>query len=86
MHSAIGYGRVMMRQGEVSVSEPLQSLLPPARLLAWNRGRYAPSPGCRALDALHVASALALGAGDFCTYDRDQAKLARATGLHVQGV
>lgn len=48
--------------------------------------RYAPSLGCRALDALHVASALALAADDFYTFDRDQAQLARATGLRVRGV
>jgi predicted nucleic acid-binding protein len=47
--------------------------------------RYAPSMGCRALDALHVASALALAADDFYTFDRDQAKLARAAGLRVLG-
>ena len=48
--------------------------------------RYAPSLGCRALDALHVASALALAADDFYTFDRDQAQLARAAGLRVLGV
>jgi predicted nucleic acid-binding protein len=47
--------------------------------------RYAPSLGCRALDAIHVASALILDADDFYTFDRDQAKLARAAGLHVLG-
>ena len=48
--------------------------------------RYAPSQSCRALDALHVASAMALNADDFYTFDRDQAKLARAAALHVLGV
>ena len=48
--------------------------------------RYAPSMGCRALDVLHVASALALAGDDFYTFDRDQAKLARAAGLHVLGI
>jgi len=47
--------------------------------------RHAPALGCRALDALHVASALILGADDFYTFDRDQAKLARAVGLRVLG-
>jgi predicted nucleic acid-binding protein len=47
--------------------------------------RHAPALGCRALDALHVASALALAADDFYTFDRDQAKLARAVGLRVLG-
>jgi predicted nucleic acid-binding protein len=41
--------------------------------------------GCRAVDALHVASALTLAADDFYTFDRDQAKLARAVGLRVLG-
>jgi hypothetical protein len=41
---------------------------------------------CRALDALHVASALALAADDSYTFNRDQAQLARAAGLRVQGV
>jgi predicted nucleic acid-binding protein len=47
--------------------------------------RHAPALGCRALDALHVASALVLAADDFYTFDRDQAKLARAAGLRVLG-
>ena len=47
--------------------------------------RHAPTLACRALDALHVASALALAADDFYTFDRDQAKLARAAGLPVVG-
>ena len=48
--------------------------------------RYAPSLASRALDALHVASALALAADDFYTFDGDQAQLARAAGLRVLGV
>jgi predicted nucleic acid-binding protein len=55
-----------------------------ARALELSR-RHAPALGCRALDALHVASALALAAEDFYTFDRDQAKLARAVGLRVLG-
>jgi predicted nucleic acid-binding protein len=47
--------------------------------------RHAPAMGCRAMDALHVASALILAADDFYTFDRDQAKLARAAGLRVLG-
>ena len=47
--------------------------------------RHAPTLGCRALDALHVASALTLAADDFYTFERDQAKLARAVGLRVLG-
>jgi len=57
---------------------------------AWQRARelsrrYAPVLGSRALDTIHVASALVLGAEDFYTFDRDQAKLARAAGLPVVG-
>jgi predicted nucleic acid-binding protein len=47
--------------------------------------RHAPALRCRALDALHVASALTLAAEDFYTFDHDQAKLARAVGLRVLG-
>jgi len=47
--------------------------------------RHAPALRCRALDALHVASALTLAADDFYTFDRDQAKLAGAVGLRVLG-
>ena len=57
---------------------------------AWARARelsrrHGPRLGCRALDALHVASALALAVDDFYTFDRDQAKLARVAGLRVLG-
>jgi len=41
--------------------------------------------GTRALDVLHVASALVLGAEDFYTFDQSQAKLADAEGLVVRG-
>ncbi|MGD0499359.1 MAG: type II toxin-antitoxin system VapC family toxin [Bryobacteraceae bacterium] len=37
--------------------------------------------GARALDILHVAAALELGAERFYTFDRRQARLARAEGL-----
>jgi len=39
--------------------------------------------GTRSLDVLHVASALALRAGSFCTFDKNQARLAGALGLRV---
>jgi predicted nucleic acid-binding protein len=57
----------------------------------WTRARelsrrHAPVLGCRAMDTIHVASALALSADDFYTFDRDQAKLARAVGLRVLGI
>ncbi len=48
-------------------------------------GRHGPALGARAMDALHVASGLLLAAEDFYTFDPDQAKLARATGLPVLG-
>jgi predicted nucleic acid-binding protein len=56
----------------------------------WQRARelsrrHAPTLGSRALDVIHVASALVLGAEDFYTFDQDQAKLARAAGLRVMG-
>ncbi len=56
----------------------------------WQRARelsrrHGPALGARAMDALHVASALLLAAEDFYTFDRDQARLARAAGLSVLG-
>lgn len=39
--------------------------------------------GTRSLDILHVASALAFKASAFLTFDRNQAKLARAAGLEL---
>jgi predicted nucleic acid-binding protein len=39
--------------------------------------------GTRALDVLHVASALALRASSFCTFDKNQANLASVLGLRV---
>ena len=47
--------------------------------------RQTPHFGTRALDVIHVASALVLGANDFYTFDLAQAKLARAEGLNVLG-
>jgi hypothetical protein len=39
--------------------------------------------GTRSLDVLHVASALALHAGSFCTFDKNRARLAAAVGLQL---
>lgn len=39
--------------------------------------------GTRTLDLLHVASAVFLRTDVFCTFDRNQAKLASAEGLRV---
>jgi len=38
---------------------------------------------CRSLDTLHVALAAVLGAGEFCTFDVRQARMAAAAGLKV---
>jgi len=39
--------------------------------------------GHRALDLLHVAAALVMGAGEFLTFDKNQKRLAEAEGLIV---
>jgi predicted nucleic acid-binding protein len=39
--------------------------------------------GTRSLDVLHVASALALRADSFCTFDKNQARLAGSASLRV---
>lgn len=39
--------------------------------------------GTRSLDVLHVAAALVLGTSDFLTFDKRQARLAKAAGLRV---
>jgi predicted nucleic acid-binding protein len=44
---------------------------------------HTPLLGTSALDVLHVASALSLRADSFCTFDKNQAKLAAAVGLRV---
>jgi len=43
--------------------------------------KHTPSLACRALDILHVASALILGAKRFASFDRRQRKLAQAVDL-----
>ncbi len=45
--------------------------------------RYTPALGTRTLDILQVASALALKADTFYTFDRKQAKLASSLGLRI---
>jgi predicted nucleic acid-binding protein len=42
---------------------------------------HTPRIGAKGLDVLHVASALVFGADVFYTFDRRQAKLAKAVGL-----
>jgi predicted nucleic acid-binding protein len=54
----------------------------------WSRCRvlsdaHAAATGCRTPDALHVACALLLGAGELVTGDARQAALARKAGLRV---
>ena len=44
---------------------------------------HTPTLGCRALDVLHVATALQLGVRDFVTFDHRQGRLARAAGLKL---
>ena len=44
---------------------------------------YVPRLGIRTLDTLHVASALALGAREFWTFDERQQRLAKAVGLVI---
>ncbi len=38
---------------------------------------------CRSLDLLHVASALEMGAAEFCSFDQRQSNVAAAAGLVV---
>lgn len=45
---------------------------------------YTIQQGHRGMDLLHVASALTLDASDFLTFDRNQARLAKAAGLVVK--
>lgn len=45
--------------------------------------KFTATLGCRALDILHVAAALALGAKVFASFDHRQRKLAAAAGLKV---
>ena len=46
--------------------------------------RYTRRIGARALDILHVAIALELGAETFFTFDRRQHRLARGAGLRIR--
>lgn len=45
--------------------------------------QYTLQKGYRALDILHVATALALGAKEFLTFDQTQSQLAKAEGLRT---
>jgi predicted nucleic acid-binding protein len=46
--------------------------------------QYLEKTGVRSGDLLHVASAVALNAEEFCTFDRRQADLAKRVGLKVK--
>ena len=46
--------------------------------------QHTPTIGSRSLDILHVATALASGATEFCTFDDRQRRLAQLAGLRVQ--
>lgn len=62
------------------------SPLPPGVLLnaVTLARRYTARYGTRSIDILHVATARALGAEAFLTFDRRQLRLARAAGLRVR--
>lgn len=46
--------------------------------------QHTPTIGSRSLDILHVATALASGATEFCTFDDRQRRLAELSGRRVQ--
>jgi predicted nucleic acid-binding protein len=48
--------------------------------------QYTRTLGMRGMDVIHVAIALELRATDFFTFDKDQARLAKRTGLTVRPV
>ena len=47
---------------------------------------HAGTTGCRTLDALHVACAKQLGAGEFLSTDVRQVKLAKKSGMRVPSI
>jgi predicted nucleic acid-binding protein len=69
-----------LRAGVLQAADPLPNLFELVLTLA---RRHTSKLGTRTLDVVHVASALILGPEVFYTFDRRQAKLARAEGLHV---
>jgi predicted nucleic acid-binding protein len=46
--------------------------------------KLTPALGCRTLDILHVAAALALGVREFASFDGRQRQLAKKAGLRVK--
>ncbi len=79
--AAMRAGQPLERAADVLERMPLLTLNVQRRELARRVG----SRNLRALDAVHLASALTLGddLGAFCTYDRRLAADARAAGLTV---
>jgi predicted nucleic acid-binding protein len=70
-----------VREGRLAVVDVLwRRTLDRAALLSTS---HTASLGTRALDVLHVASALTLDARRFVSYDERQAALAKAVGLRV---
>ena len=69
-----------LRAGVLQAADPPPNLSELVRLLA---RRHTSKLGIRTLDIVHVASALLLKPEVFYTFDRRQAKLARAEGLRV---
>lgn len=62
----------------------IDGLLPSTFEIAKRLARkHTPQFGTRTLDVLHVASALALKAQTFLTFDRNQARLAKAVDLSI---
>ena len=72
--------RVDARSGLIQVSPLTSAIFGRARQLAHDQTS---ALGTRALDVLHVASALSLKANTFLTFDLRQRKLARVSGLRV---
>lgn len=73
--------RADMRSGFVVLLEPDWSRVFAATVRLSNA--HAAKTLCRTLDAIHVATALQLGAREFATKDKRQEKLAAAAGLKV---
>lgn len=69
-----------LRAGVLRATDPPPNLFELVRTLA---RRHTSKLGTLTLDIVHVASALVLGPEVFYTFDRRQAKLARAEGLRV---
>ncbi len=90
-------GRGELSQGECAqliaiLESDLQSAVFTQPVVQWNEtfdraetltAAHASETLCRTLDVLHVATAVALGADEFCTFDHRQAAMASAAGLNL---